>query len=213
MASAGRACGWLAILSGTAALLPVATARSNTGEFSDMGLGVGIAAGVLIVAGAFTLRAGWHQQSTSVTPPGVRAAIAAYGLFVAFFVLELSDRLVQRDGQLHYWSTWLLPPTLALFTGLVAGRRWAWWTARGLAVCGVLWFLGFVALIPFVPLQTNGVPVPWYGRVYMTGVTLLFAGVLAGAFRSLGRWESRTYFGIGDSRPERRDRVKDDLNE
>ena len=39
-------------------------------------------------------------------------------------------------------------------------------------------------------------PVPWYGRVYMAGVTLTFAGVLAAAFRALGRPETRRYFGL-----------------
>lgn len=61
---------------------------------------------------------------------------------------------------------------------------------------GVLWFLGFLAMIPFLGLQSEGVPVPWQGRVYMACVTLAFAGILAGAFRSLGRQETWYYFGL-----------------
>ena len=74
-------------------------------------------------------------------------------------------------------------------------------TSRGAAALGVLWFVGFLAVIPFAHLQAEGVPVPWHGRVYMACVTLAFAGILAGAFWSLGRPETRHYFGL--VRPER----------
>jgi hypothetical protein len=62
------------------------------------------------------------------------------------------------------------------------------------AALGVLWFLAFLVVIPIAPLQSNGVPAPWYGRLYAAGVTLAFAGVFAAAFRSLGREETRSYF-------------------
>ena len=81
-----------------------------------------------------------------------------------------------------------------LFGGLLAARRWSWWAARGASALGVLWFLAFLAVIPIAPLQSNGVPAPWYGRLYAAGVTLAFAGVFAAAFRALGREETRSYF-------------------
>ena len=51
-----------------------------------------------------------------------------------------------------------------------------------------------VAVIPFGGIRGPGGPVPWYGRVYMICVSLAFAAILAGAFRSLGRPEARDYF-------------------
>src|SRR5262249_51374932 len=92
--------------------------------------------------------------------------------------------------------TFLLVPALATYFGLVAGRRWAWQIVRGAAGLGVLWFVTFTVLIPFVHLQADGVPTPWYGRVYMMGVSLAVAGVMAGAFRALGRPEARRHFGL-----------------
>jgi hypothetical protein len=49
---------------------------------------------------------------------------------------------------------------------------------------------------PFAHLQSHGVPVPWYGRIYVAVVSLVFASTLAGAFWSLGRPETRNYFGV-----------------
>ncbi|HVX14693.1 MAG TPA: hypothetical protein VHC22_26125 [Pirellulales bacterium] len=66
-----------------------------------------------------------------------------------------------------------------------------------LALCiGVVWFLTFLVPVPFAPLQANGVPAPWYGRIYVAGMTLAFAAILAAAFRSLGHAETRSYFGL-----------------
>ena len=90
----------------------------------------------------------------------------------------------------------MFPPALLLFAGLLAAQRWAWFTFRIAAALAVLWFVGFVVIIPFAPLATDGVPVPWQGRLYMTCVTLAFAAVFAAAFRSLGRPDTRTYFGV-----------------
>jgi hypothetical protein len=68
------------------------------------------------------------------------------------------------------------------------------------ASAGVLWFLVWMVLIPFGDIRTEGGPVPWYGRVYMIGVSLVFAAILAGAYRSLGRPEARNYFRLPRSR-------------
>jgi hypothetical protein len=70
------------------------------------------------------------------------------------------------------------------------------------AALGVLWFLGFLVVVPFAPLQADGVPAPWYGRLYVAGVTLAFAGVFLAAFRALGRCETRNYFQRTRSRAE-----------
>ena len=101
---------------------------------------------------------------------------------MTFLALELSHRLVRQNGKLFYWMMFLLPPALLLFAGLLAAHRWSWWVARGEAVLGVLWFLGFLVLIPFVPLKADGIPTPRYGRLYMAAVTLAFAGVFFMAF-------------------------------
>lgn len=189
--------GALCVSMGTALTIPAVTARVETGVFTPLGVAIISIAVALITTGLGALIMGFRQRRSSVIPSGARAALTANILFLAFFALELSDRLMRRDGQLGYWSTYLLLPALALFVGLVTAQSWAWWATRIATALGILWFLAFLALIPFAPLRTEGVPVPWYGRVYMTCVTLAFAGVLSGAFRSLGRPETRSYFGLG----------------
>jgi hypothetical protein len=115
---------------------------------------------------------------------------------LAFFALELSDRLVRQEGKIFYWTTFLFLPAGLLFCGVLAAQRWAWWTARGAFALGTLWFLVFLAVIPFAPLQADGVPTPWFGRLYMAGVTMAFASILGYAYWSLGQSEARRYFGL-----------------
>jgi hypothetical protein len=180
---------------GAALIPPVVTDRWESGRMTGLGIGFIVAGGGLIACGATAAVLGLRQRAAAM-PSGVRAAVAANALVLAFLALELSDRAVRQGGKLFYWTTFLFPPALLLFGGLVAARPWSWWVARGAAALGVLWFLGFLAVIPFAPLRADGVPAPWYGRVYVAGVTLAFAGVLAGAFRALGRPETRSYFGL-----------------
>lgn len=182
-------------LMGAGLIVPVVVDRLERGSLSALGAGF-ITVGVgMIVCGAAALVLGLRRGAPG-TPSGVRTAIAANVVVLAFLALELSDRSVRQDGQLFYWTTFLFPPALLLFGGLIAARPWSWWVARGTAAIGVLWFVGFLVVIPFAPLQSDGVPAPWYGRLYAAGVTLVFAGVLAGAFRALGRPETRHYFGV-----------------
>lgn len=190
--------GLLTALLGVGLVLPVVAARLEGGAFTGLGLAVGAVGGGLLGCGAAALGAGGLRQRGPALPSGVRAAVAADGLFLAFFALELSDGLVRQDGRLVYWTNFLFPPALVLSYGLLAARRWAWWTSRALAAVGGLWFLGFVVVIPFADLRGPGGPVPWYGRVYMAGVSLVFAGIVAATFWSLGRPEARRYFGIGE---------------
>jgi hypothetical protein len=175
---------------------PVVVSRLEHGGLNGLGIGV-ISVGCGLIAGGMAAAVAGFRRARGITmPSGVRAAVTANVLFLAFFALELSDRLVRRDGRIGYWSTFLLLPAFALFCGLLAARAWAWWVSRGAAGLAALWFLGFVAMIPFAKLQTDGVPVPWYGRVYMACISLMFAGILVGASRSLGRPETRSYFGL-----------------
>ena len=186
--------GWLATSIGAASILPVVAARIESGTVSPVGIGVIAASCGLIACGMTAVVVGLRQRHRSIMPSGVRSAVAANVLFLAFFALEFSDRLVRQDGRIVYWSTFLFLPALLLFYGLLTARPLAWWTFRGVAALGVAWFLGFVAVIPFVKLQRDGVPVPWQGRVYMACVSVVFAAILAGAFWSLGRPETRNYF-------------------
>jgi len=186
--------GTLATLLGSALLLPVVAARIESGTITPIGIGVIAVSCGLIACGMTAVVVSFRQPNRSIMPSGVRSAVAANVLFLAFFALELSDRLVRQDGRIVYWSTFLFLPALLLFYGLLTARPLAWWTFRGVAALGVVWFLGFVAVIPFVNLQRQGVPVPWQGRVYMACVSVAFAGILAGAFWSLGRPETRNYF-------------------
>ena len=186
--------GTLATLMGTALMLPVVAARIESGTVSPVAIGVIAVSCGLIACGITAVVVSFRQPHRSIMPSGVRSAVAANVLFLAFFALELSDRLVRQDGRIVYWSTFLFLPALLLFYGLLTARPLAWWTFRGVAALGVVWFLGFVAVIPFVNLQSRGATVPWQGRVYMACVSIAFAGILAGAFWSLGRAETRNYF-------------------
>jgi hypothetical protein len=194
--------GGLLIAIGMALILPVVAAWIEKGGLTAKGIGFLTAGCGLIASGAIVTAVGFRQR-TARMPSSVLAAVAANGLVLAFLALELSDRSVRQDGKLFYWTTFLLLPALLLYFGLVRARPWSWWVARGVAAIGVLWFLGFLVVLPFAPLQADGVPAPWYGRLYMAGVTVAFAAILAVAFRSLGCAESRSYFGLvqveGDS--------------
>lgn len=196
MASRLIACGWLAVLTGAALLPPVLLAVMQSGERTSLGDAVVTVGGLLIVFGLAAVGQGMRRPTGPGLPSGVRTAIAANVLFMAFFTLELSDRLITRNGKVFYWSTFLLPPALAMFYGLLAARPWAWSVSRGAAACGVIWFVGFLALVPFVHLQAEGVPITWQGRVYTAVVTLVFAAALAAAFQALGRPDTRNYFGV-----------------
>jgi len=149
--------------------------------------------GALLVCGLAVVGAGVRRRGSASIPGAVRGAVAAVSLFLAFFALETSDGLVRQGGRTLYWSSFLFVPMLALLAGLLAGRRWAWWTCHGLFALSALWFLVFTAMIPFANLQSEGGPVPWHGRVYMIGVSVAFAGILVGAFLSLGRPDARRY--------------------
>jgi hypothetical protein len=184
---------------GAALIVPVVVDQLERGTLTGPGIGF-IGAGVgLIACGAAAVLLGFRRRVAGM-PAGVRAAVAAHAVILAFLALELSDRAVRQDGKLFYWTTFLFPPGLLLFDGLIAARPWSWWVARGAAAAGVLSFLGLLAMVPFAALTADGVPVPWYGRLYVAGVTLGFVGVLAGAFRALGRPETRRYFGL--ARPQ-----------
>jgi hypothetical protein len=186
----------LTALMGAGLVIPVLFARLENGAFTALSLGVGSIGCGMIACGVMALAAGGRRQRHSSMPSGVRAAVAANVLILAFCALEFSDGLVRQDGRIVYWTTFLFPPALLVYYGLVSARRWAWWIARALAAIAGAWFLAFVALIPVADLRGEGGPVPWYGRVYMACVTLLFAGISAGAYWSLGRLEARSYFGL-----------------
>lgn len=186
---------WLLVLIGVALIVPAVAAWTERGGLTWTGIGF-LTAGSGLIAGGVIAKAARWRQDTACTPSGVRAAVAASGLVLAFLALELSDRSVRQHGKLFYWTTFLLLPAALLYWGLVRARPWSWWIARGVAALGTVWFLGFLVLVPFAPLQADGVPVPWYGRVYVAALTIAFAAIFALAFRSLGHPESRSYFGL-----------------
>lgn len=183
-------------MAGIGFIIPAVVARLETGRLSAAGIGFIVAGLMFLVAGLAAVAVGFRVRRGERMPGAVRAALLVNLLLLMFLALELSDRTVRQEGKLFYWTTFLLPPALLLFVGLVAGRRWAWWAARGLAACGTLWFVGFLAIVPFAPLQANGVPAPWYGRVYVATLTVFFAAIFATWFRTLGSSEARKHFGL-----------------
>ena len=189
-----------AALVGVGLIVPVGVGWIETGRTSAYALGLILSGGILIAGGVGALLTSLRSEHGPSVPGGVRAALAATALFLAFFALEFSDGLVRQNGRLMYWNSFFFVPTLALLVGLVAARRWAWCAMRGVTAIAVLWFLVFAAIIPYGDVRTPEGPVPWYGRLYMICVSLAFASILAGAFCSLGRPEARRYFGL--VRPE-----------
>jgi hypothetical protein len=188
--------GGLMSLSGIATFPPVIMARFEQQGLSGMGMAAGAVGLAMIVVGLLFIRQGRHSGAGEKMPSAVRMAVTGIAILAAFFALELCDRLVRQDGRIFYWSTFLLPPVLLLYAGLLARQRWAWWISRAFTGLAMLWFGGFMAIVPFAHLETDGVPAPWYGRVYVAAVSLAFAAIFALAWRSLARPETRAYFGI-----------------
>ena len=87
--------GLSAVLMGAALIAPVVTARLENGGLSWPGIGVAAVGFGVTICGVAAVWAGCRQRRASVMPSGVRAAVAANMLFLAFFALELSDRLIR----------------------------------------------------------------------------------------------------------------------
>jgi hypothetical protein len=188
--------GIAAALVGIALIVPAAVARLEHGSSGRSGIGVAALGGILIVGGVAAVVFGIRRWRGLSMPSAVRMAVTVDVVFLALFALEVSDGLVRRGGAIHSLSAALFARTLLLLGGLLSARRWAWWIARGVAAVAALWFLAFMALIPFAELRAEHGPVPWYGRVWMIGVSLVLAGILTGGYRSLGSRTARDYFGF-----------------
>jgi hypothetical protein len=178
-----------------ALLLPLFPAWLEDGSLTGRAIGIVSLGGISIVCGLAAVVAGVRRWRGLIMPSAVRMAVTANILFLPFFALEISDGLVRRGGAIHPVSSALFAPTLLLLYGLLAARRWAWWLARGVSALVSLCFLGFIAVIPWADLHGEQGPVPWWGRLYMIGVSLVLGGILAGGFVALGRPAARSYFG------------------
>jgi len=196
--------GLLAAVSGVAWLIPAFAARMVNGELSLQDCAVASVGLILILGGVVAIYGDFSALRGAAVPPPVRAAIAGNGLLVAFCVLEFSDGLLRQNGRVFYWTSVLFLPALALFYGQLMAQRWAWWAARILTAIITLGFAAFLLVIPYAPLRGNAGPVPWWGRIYVAGVTLAFVSISAYAFRSLGRTEARSYYGMRPSSLNRR---------
>lgn len=194
---------WLCVGGSSAAFMgvgmavPCAAAYAESRPTTGVSLSLLLIAGVLTVSGLGTLIVGHRQRRGPSLPSGVRVAIIADVFFLAFCALEQSDGFVRQEGRVFYWTTILFLPALILLYGLVSARHWAWWTARALAAVACLLFLVLVAFIPFGDIRDKEGPAPWYGRVYMVCVSLVFAGTAACVHRSLG---SRMHFPVAQPR-------------
>jgi hypothetical protein len=187
--------GLLAVLVGVAVIVPAVTAWLESSALDELAMGVVAVGSVLIVGGLAAVVLGVRRWRGLTMPSAVRMAVTANIFFLALFALEISDGLVRRGGAIHTISAAMFAPMLGLLYGLLSARRWAWWISRGVSALFCLWFLGFSALIPFADLRGEHGPVPWEGRIYMIGVSLVLAAILAGGFIALGRPTARSYFG------------------
>lgn len=182
---------------GAAWLVPAIVVWVDSSTLDRQGCAV-VAVGLLLIMGGIVALWGrMNRLRFDLIPAPVRAAITANGLLLAFCALEQSDGLVRSGGRVFYWTTVLFLPALVLFYGQVLAQRWAWWVARGMTALATLWFAGFLLMIPFVQMRGKDEAIPWWGRIYAAGVTLIFASVSAFAFRSLGHAEARAFYGMG----------------
>ena len=189
-------CGISVSAMGFAWLVPVIAAWLSRGELDSHGYALASVAPVLIGSGAVCMARGLRNFRLRSIPAPVRAAIAANILFLAFCALELSDGLVRRGGRVFYWTSVLFLPALGVLYGQVLARKWAWWIGRVITGFFTAWFIGFLLLVPFVHLRGDGEAIPWWGRIYVGAVTIIFAGISVYAYSSLGSSEARTFYGI-----------------
>lgn len=190
------------VMLGVGLIFPAFVEWLGLGTVGRDGVVVVCVAAVLVLGGLTAIVFGLRGWRDVAMPAPVRAVVIGNILFLAFCALETSDGLLRQDGRTFYWTSVLFVPALVLHGGVILGQRWAWWAARGMAGLFVLWFVGFLAVIPFASLRGSDGPTPWWGRLYMMGLTLVFASIAAYAFRALGRTETREYFGMsGEAKP------------
>jgi hypothetical protein len=194
MTSHRRIPGVLASAFGVALAIPAGAAYVSAGELPGSGVGIVVLSVLLVLVGVVWIFTGRRDAPAGITPAPVRAAIMGNILMLSFFVLEFSDGLIRQDGRVFYWTSVLFLPALVLLYGLVRAQRWAWWVARVAVAALALWFAVFLVAVPFVDLRRDGVPVPWWGRVYMMTFTLLLGGAMVYVFRALGSRDARAYF-------------------
>ena len=188
--------GLLAAISGAAWLLPATAAFLEQGGLRLQAYAVASVGPLLILGGGVATWCGFRDLRLMSIPAPVRAAIAGNGFFVAFCMLEFSDGFIRSGGRIFYWTSVVFLPALVLFYGQLSAQRWAWRVARVASALATLWFTGFLVVIPFAHLRGPSGVVPWWGRIYVTTVTLIFAGTFAYFFRSLGRPAARVYYAI-----------------
>lgn len=186
--------GAAALLMGAGLAIPVGVAHLELRQPSRFAPTILAMAALLCTGGIVALGVGLLRKSGETAPSAIRMAITGNALLLGFCAMELSDRFVRQHGRIVYWTTFLLPVALATYYGLVSGRRWGWWVCRGLTASAAIWFLAFLPIIPFAEIRGEGGAAPWYARVYVCGMTAMFAGASAGAFWALGRTAARKYF-------------------
>jgi hypothetical protein len=187
--------GVLGVASGVAVILPAVAESLAHGFLAGLSRMAVLLGGMVIVCGGAAMWIARRHPPSSSMPAPVRATTVATILFVAFCVLEFSDGLLRQQERIFYWTSVLFCRALLLLYGLVAAHRWAWWITR---IAAALAMLGFVLFMWGSSLlrtcEQGGIPAPWWARLYMETVTLVFAGISFCVFHSLGRAEAKRYF-------------------
>lgn len=184
------------VMVGVGLTFPALVVWVGQGTIPRLGWVILSLAAVLALCGSGAVLLGLRRPDGAAMPAPVRAVVAGNILFVACCAMETSDRLLRQDGRIGYWTTVAFAPAILLLCGLLTARRWAWWVARGFSALIVLWCIAVLAVLPVADLRGNGGPIRWWGRIYVAGVTLVFAGIAAYVFRSLGRVEVKGHFRV-----------------
>lgn len=124
-------------------------------------------------------------------PASSVVGVAVVILFLSLFVLEISHGIFNEGGVVAK-SLFFLPPTLALFWGMLTRRRWALGVARAVAIAGALWFFMWGAIAVAGQYHDQHGPV-W---IWLACVSFTLGGLLVAGFIGLGRPSTARHYGL-----------------
>lgn len=178
-------------LTGLGLCVPAITGWYEQGTLSVTGGAVLLCGVLLFASGSAAFVLGLARGRSSTVPASVRGAVLINALFLGLLALEISGGIAREAGVIAL-SLFFYPPALALFWGLLAGRRWAWHIARWGSLLCALFYLGLSGVACVLrPTDAHGRVWIWIASVGIVLGSLL----LLGGFYALGRHSARLHFG------------------